>query len=182
MNLFDELREKFPELLNPAQAPPLVAHNQVSIALCGPDVRPLAEHLRSAYESRLVAVFAEDRVALEGVFYNYYVFEQLAEPCYVILQAPIAADQPRFPSLAAGLPAVNWQEREIQHWFGLEATGHPNPRRVALHDNWPDVPPLLKVFSSRQSPPPGGGERPLSPPARGERVFQIPGAPVHAGI
>ena len=121
MVLFDELREKFPDLVSPSPPPP-VAHGQVSIALRGPGVRPLAEHLISAYDSRLVAVFAEDRVAPEGVFYNYYVFEQPGAPCYLIFQAPIPVDQPRFPSLAAELPAVNWQEREIQDWFGLAAT------------------------------------------------------------
>src|ERR1035437_6752047 len=118
MGLFEELREKLPDLLSPSQAPLQAAHNQVSIALRGPDVREIAEHWISAYGSRLVAVFAEDRVAAESVFYNYYVFEQPGEARYVILQAPIPADQPRFPSLAAGLPAVNWQEREIQDWFG----------------------------------------------------------------
>jgi Ni,Fe-hydrogenase III large subunit len=129
-----------------------------------------------------VAVFAEDRVAPEGVFYNYYVFEQLSEPCYLIFQAPIPADQPHFPSLAAGLPAVNWQEREIQDWFGLEATGHPNPRRVALHDNWPNVHPLRKDFPLRQVLPLFEGERHVYRPTLGEGVFQIPVGPVHAGI
>jgi Ni,Fe-hydrogenase III large subunit/Ni,Fe-hydrogenase III component G len=180
MDLFDELREKFPDLVS--AAPPSVAHNQVSLALLGPDVRSLAGHLRSAYDSRLVAVFAEDRVAADGVFYNYYVFEQPGEPCYLIFQAPIPADQPSFPSLAAELPAVNWQEREIQDWFGLEATGHPNPRRVALHDNWPDVHPLRKDFPLRQVLPPFEGERHVYRPTLGEGVFQIPVGPVHAGI
>src|ERR1039458_5632789 len=99
MDVFDELRDKFPDLVSAAPAPLLLAHDQVSITLRGPDVGPLAEHLRSAYQSRLVAVFAEDRVAAESVFYNYYVFEQPGEPCYLILQAPIDADQPRFHSL-----------------------------------------------------------------------------------
>ncbi len=181
MDLFDELRVKFP-LLVPAPQPALhTPANQFSIALSGPDVRPVAEHLISAYGSRLVAVFAEDRVAAEGVFYNYYAFEQAGDPCYVILQAPIAAGQPRFPSLAASLPAVNWQEREIQDWFGLEATGHPNPRRVALHDNWPDVHPLCKNFPLRQVLPPFEGERHVYRPTLGEGVFQIPVGPVHAG-
>jgi len=158
------------------------AQPQVTIPLRGPDVRPVAEYLRSEYASRLVAVFAEDRVAAERVFYNYYVFEQPGEPCYLVLQAPIFADQPQFPSLAAGLPAVNWQEREIQDWFGLEAAGHPNPRRVALHDNWPDVHPLRKDFSLRQVLPPFEGERHVYRPTLGEGVFQIPVGPVHAGI
>ena len=176
--LFDDLRAKFPLLVDALQSAP----NQVSIALRGPDVRPVAEHLFEAYGSRLAAVFAEDRVAIEGVFYNYYVFEQPGEPYYLILRAPVAADEPRFPSLAAGLPAVNWQEREIQDWFGLEASGHPNPRRVALHDNWPDVHPLRKSFALRQTLPPFEGERHVYRPTLGEGVFQIPVGPVHAGI
>ena len=180
MDLFDELRDRFPDLVSPS--PPVATRGQVSIALLGADVRPLAGHLRSAYDSRLVAVFAEDRVAAEGVFYNYYVFEQPGEPCYLVCQAPIRAREPRFPSLAAELPAVNWQEREIQDWFGLEATGHPNPRRVALLDNWPDVHPLRKDFPLRQVLPPFEGERHVYRPTLGEGVFQIPGGPVHAGI
>jgi Ni,Fe-hydrogenase III large subunit/Ni,Fe-hydrogenase III component G len=177
MALFDELRVKFPLLVAAIQAAP----NQVTIALSGPDVRPVAEHLLEVYGSRLVAVLAEDRVAVEGVFYNYYVFEQPGEPCYLILQTPITASEPRFPSLAAGLPAVNWQEREIQDWFGLEASGHPNPRRVALHDNWPDVHPLRKDFALRQTLAPFEGERHVYRPTLGEGVFQIPVGPVHAG-
>ena len=181
MDLFDELRDKFPDLVRAAEGPLQVLPNQVSIELRDPDVRPVAEHLRLAYASRLVAVFAEDRVADEGVFYNYYVFEQPGEACYVILQAPIAARRPHFPSLAAELPAVNWQEREIQDWFGLEPIGHPNPRRVALHDNWPDVHPLRKSFPLRQVLPPFEGERHVYRPTLGEGVFQIPVGPVHAG-
>jgi Ni,Fe-hydrogenase III large subunit len=129
-----------------------------------------------------VAVFAEDRSAVEGVFYNYYVFERSGEPCYLILQARIPASDPRFPSLAAELPSINWQEREIQDWFGLEAVGHPNPRRVALHDNWPDVHPLRKDFPLHASLPSFEGERHVFRPTLGEGVFQIPVGPVHAGV
>jgi Ni,Fe-hydrogenase III large subunit/Ni,Fe-hydrogenase III component G len=182
MDFFEELRSKFPDLVSAGQGPPHPAHDQISIALLAADVRPLAAHLSSVYNSRLVAVFAEDCVAPEGVFYNYYVFEQPGEPCYLIFQAPVPAGQPHFPSLAAELPSVNWQEREIQDWFGLEATGHPNPRRVALHDNWPDVHPLLKSFPLRQVLPPFEGERHVYRPTLGEGVFQIPVGPVHAGI
>jgi Ni,Fe-hydrogenase III large subunit/Ni,Fe-hydrogenase III component G len=179
MGLYEELGIRFPGML---RAAPEEFPGQVSIGLSGADVRPIAEYLRTEYGSRLVAVFAEDRSAIEGVFYNYYVFEQPGEPCYLILQAPVAAGDPRFPSLAAELPAVNWQEREIQDWFGLEAEGHPNPRRVALHDNWPDVHPLRKDFPLREALPPFEGERHVYRPTLGEGVFQIPVGPVHAGI
>jgi Ni,Fe-hydrogenase III large subunit len=99
-----------------------------------------------------------------------------------VLKARIPADDPRFPSLASDLPAVNWQEREIQDWFGIEAVGHPNPRRVALHDNWPDVHPLRKDFPLDTVLPAFEGEQHLYRPTLGEGVFQIPVGPVHAGI
>ena len=116
MNFAQELHSRFPQLTGAVQA---ASAEQTTIALTGPDVRPIAEYLRAECRCRLVTVFAEDRTPLDGFFYNYYVFEQPGDPCYLILQAPIRGDEPHFPSLAAELPAVNWQEREIQDWFGL---------------------------------------------------------------
>src|SRR5206468_1846159 len=94
------------------------------------EVRSETERLLRTESARLAAVFAEDRVAAEGVFYNYYVFERPGDAEYLLLRAPVPASDPRFPSMAAELPSLNWQEREIQDWFGLEPEGHPNPRRV----------------------------------------------------
>src|SRR5271166_7088538 len=177
--LFQELRERFPEQIRSVDE---LIPNQVTVLLNGPDATGIARHLLSSYQARLVTVFAEDRVKTEGVFYNYYLFDRPGDAAWVILKAPIPADHPSFPSFAAELPAVNWQEREIQDWFGLKAVGHPNPRRVALHDNWPDVHPLRKDFPLRQVLPPFEGERHLYRPTLGEGVFQIPVGPVHAGI
>jgi Ni,Fe-hydrogenase III large subunit/Ni,Fe-hydrogenase III component G len=176
---FAELRERFGDLIQSCRAD---GPGEISILLGQSDARPVADFLRTEYGARLVTVFAEDRVAPEGVFYNYYVFEQRPDPQFLIVQVPIPADDPRFPSLAEELPSVNWQEREIQDWFGLEAVGHPNPRRVALHDHWPDVHPLRKGFRIGQVLPPFEGEQHVYRPTLGEGVFQIPVGPVHAGI
>ncbi|MGA2880953.1 MAG: NADH-quinone oxidoreductase subunit C [Bryobacteraceae bacterium] len=131
---------------------------------------------------RLTATFAEDRTEMESCYYVYYVFEKPDDARYLLLRTPVAIEHPVFPSLAAEFPAVNWQEREIQDWFGLAAEGHPNPRRVALHDNWPDVHPLRKTFSIDTVLPPLEGEQHLFRPTLGEGVFQIPVGPIHAGI
>ncbi len=178
-SLPEELRQRFPEQIRFVDEPVI---DQVTVLLNGPDVTSIVRHFLTDYQARLVTVFAEDRVKPEGVFYNYYVFDRPGDPSWVILKAPIPADQPSFPSLAAELPAVNWLEREIQDWFGLEAIGHPNPRRVALHDNWPDVHPLRKDFPLDTVLPPFEGERHVYRPTLGEGVFQIPVGPVHAGI
>ena len=156
--------------------------DQLYAAIAIADVPEVAASLRDRHAARLVTVFAEDRVGPEGCFYNYYVWERSGDPCYLILRARIPAGDPRFPSLAPGLPAVNWQEREIQDWFGIEAEGHPNPRRVALHDNWPDVHPLRKDFPYGEELPALEGEQHVYRPTLGEGVFQIPVGPVHAGI
>jgi Ni,Fe-hydrogenase III large subunit/Ni,Fe-hydrogenase III component G len=156
--------------------------DEIYLHVSDPDIRAITGYLRSEFSARLVAVFAEDRRSAEGVFFNYYVFEQKADARYLIVRAPVRADHPEFPSLSAELPAVNWQEREIQDWFGLRAAGHPNPRRVALHDNWPDVYPLRKDFALETVLPPFEGERHIYRPALGEGVFQVPVGPVHAGI
>ena len=153
---FDELHDRFPDLVRSVEE---TVSDQVVILSNGPDVTAIVRHLLTAHQARIVTVFAEDRVKAEGVFYNYYVFDRPGNPSWVILKAPVPERFPSFPSLAAELPAINWQEREIQDWFGLEAVGHPNPRRVALHDNWPDVHPLRKSFPLDTVLPPFEGER-----------------------
>jgi len=95
---------------------------------------------------RLASVFAEDRIAASSCFLLYYLFEHPEDRRFLLVRTAIDAATPTFPSVAAEVPAVNWQEREIQDWFGLVADGHPNPRRVALHDNWPEIHPLRKDF------------------------------------
>jgi len=177
--MFESLRQRFGQQVQSMRAE---RENETYIVLRDADIRPITQHLRGEFGARLVTVFAEDRRSVEGVFFNYYVFEQNGSAQYLIVQAPVRPDRLEFPSLSAELPAVNWQEREIQDWFGLTAVGHPNPRRVALHDNWPDVYPLRKDFPLETKLPPFEGERHIYRPALGEGVFQVPVGPVHAGI
>ena len=176
--LFEALQQKFGPQVQSMYA---AREDEIYLLVGDPDVREITQYLRSEYQARLVTVFAEDRCSAEGVFFNYYVFEQKGDTRYLIVRAPVRADDPQFPSLSAELPAVNWQEREIQDWFGLKAVGHPNPRRVALHDNWPDIHPLRKDFPIDTVLPPFEGERHIYRPALGEGVFQVPVGPVHAG-
>lgn len=175
----EALRQKFGAQIQSISAE---REDGIYVLLRDAEVRPIAQYLREEFEGRLVTVFAEDQRVAEGVFFNYYVFERKGNTQYLIVRAPVGPDHPVFPSLSAELPAVNWQEREIQDWFGLKAIGHPNPRRVALHDNWPDVHPLRKDFLIDTVLPPFAGERHLYRPALGEGVLQVPVGPVHAGI
>jgi Ni,Fe-hydrogenase III large subunit/Ni,Fe-hydrogenase III component G len=177
--MFENLREKFGRQI---QSVHLEREDEIYIYLSDPHIRPITQYLCGEFGARLVTVFAEDRRSAEGVFFNYYVFEQKGSHQYLIVRAPVTAESLEFPSLSAEFPSVNWQEREIQDWFGLKAVGHPNPRRVALHDNWPDVHPLRKDFAIDAVLGKFEGERHIYRPALGEGVFQVPVGPVHAGI
>jgi len=155
--------------------------SEIYLNVAASDVRAAVSDLLEKGH-RLSAAFAEDRLWAEGCFYVYNVFEQPDSVEYLLLRTLVSDRHPVFPSLAAEIPALNWQEREIQDWFGLIAEGHPNPRRVALHDNWPDVHPLRKDFAIDTVLPPFEGEQHVYRPTLGEGVFQIPVGPIHAGI
>src|SRR5216110_2496763 len=111
------------------------------------------------WNARLVSLFADDARQEDGAFHLYYVFALDAAHGFFILRVPISPDTPEFVSLTNAIPAVNWQEREIQDMFGLKLVGHPNPRRCALHDDWPEVYPLRKEFCLHTTLPPFAGER-----------------------
>jgi len=138
--------------------------------------------LYKKWNARLVSLFADDARAEDGTFHIYYVFALDAAHGFFILRVPIPKEDPRFASLTNAVPAVNWQEREIQDLFGLKLEGHPNPRRCALHDDWPEVYPLRKDFDLKTALPPFKGERHKFREVEGEGVFQVPVGPVHAGI
>ena len=138
--------------------------------------------LYKKWHARLINLFADDARAQDGAFHIYYVFALDAAHGFFILRVPVSPVLPQFLSLTNALPAVNWQEREIQDLFGLKLEGHPNPSRCALHDDWPDVYPLRKDFDMLTVLPPFTGERHKFRQVEGEGVFQVPVGPVHAGI
>lgn len=137
--------------------------------------------LYKKWNARLVSLFADDARSDVGVFHLYYVFALDSAHGFFVLRVGIPPEQPLFMSLTNALPAANWQEREIQDLFGLQLEGHPNPRRCALHDDWPDVHPLRKDFDLKTVLPPFSGERHKFREVEGEGVFHVPVGPVHAG-
>jgi Ni,Fe-hydrogenase III large subunit/Ni,Fe-hydrogenase III component G len=131
---------------------------------------------------RLASLFASDEGAASG-FALHHLWASTEPPGFVRVWAPVPRDDSRFPSIAATHPVANWFEREVMDYFGLTPDGHPNPRRVALHEDWPEGAwALRKDFDDRRSVPRVQGEFHPFRPVSGEGVFQIPVGPVHAGI
>lgn len=142
----------------------------------------LCAHCYKKHQARLAGVFAEDAREKERAFLIYYLLAFDAAHGFILLSAAVPPEKPEFISLTNAIPAVNWQEREIQDMFGLALVGHPNPRRCALHDDWPPINPLRKDFDLRTVIPAFTGDRHKFRQVEGEGVFQVPVGPVHAGV
>jgi Ni,Fe-hydrogenase III large subunit/Ni,Fe-hydrogenase III component G len=177
--ILTDLTERFGKRIKNVQAPrPDEIYFSAQMEL----VPGFCAQLYKKWNGRLVSLFADDARSGAGVFHLYYVFAIDAAHGFFILRVPVEPEQPRFTSLTNALPAANWQEREIQDLFGLKLEGHPNPRRCALHDDWPDIYPLRRDFDFKATLPPFHGERHKFRNVEGEGVFHVPVGPVHAGI
>ncbi|MHB8841580.1 MAG: hydrogenase large subunit [Candidatus Aquicultor sp.] len=127
-------------------------------------------------------IFAVDERSQKKGFSLHHIFTIPSRRCLLHVRSVIPADAPEFPSLALQLPAMNWHERKIADMLGLTPIGHPDPRRLVLHEDWPQgVYPWRNDFDSKQKVPRVKGTYEFHR-IEGEGVFEIPVGPVHAGI
>jgi len=98
------------------------------------------------------------------------------------LEVPLDRDHPSVPTLAAlSFPASRF-ERELRDLFGVEPVGHPQPRRLVLHQHWPETWHPLRADAGE--PPSFADDTRSYPfvPVEGPGVYEIPVGPVHAGL
>jgi Ni,Fe-hydrogenase III large subunit/Ni,Fe-hydrogenase III component G len=143
----------------------------------------VADAAMVALNGRLVSLFATDERATSARFLLHHVWSLPSAQAFLHVSTPIDPAAGCFPSIAATYPAANWFEREIMDFFGLTPVGHPNPARVALHDDWPDGAwALRKDFPLEGAVARVAGDFHPFRPVTGEGVFQVPVGPVHAGV
>jgi len=98
------------------------------------------------------------------------------------VRAMLPLDDPSYPALTPLLPAAHWDEREAADLLGLRPVGHPDPRRLVLHETFPDgYHPLRKDVPAGEPPPVADG-RWTAFTAEGEGIYQLPVGPIHAGV
>jgi Ni,Fe-hydrogenase III large subunit/Ni,Fe-hydrogenase III component G len=144
----------------------------------------LADVLRAEVGAELTLLAGADTRRDTGSFTLVYRFESRPPETgtVVVAEVDVPADDPTFPSLGTRWFAGTRYEREIQDLLGLRAEDHPDPRRLPLHQFWPDGYHPLR----HDAPAPGDfadDGRPF--PFRrveGEGIFEITVGPVHAGI
>jgi Ni,Fe-hydrogenase III large subunit/Ni,Fe-hydrogenase III component G len=145
------------------------------------DIRVLATALATLGLEPQVFTAADTR-ASSGDFTLVHVF---APPtCYpsVTVLSSLAPHDPRVPSLAMQSFAASLYEREVHDLFGIVPDGHPELRRLALHQFWPaGYHPLRRDTPARTDFRDEGQPFPFRR-VEGEGIFEITVGPVHAGI
>src|SRR6266567_6355147 len=113
-------------------------------------IRALADYLRDRFGGRPELILAEDTRAQRGEFTLRYIFELEGADVFVVASSFVPEDDRVFPSLATRWYLASRFEREILDLFGLSPVGHPDLRRLPLHQFWPtDYHPLLKNCIAR---------------------------------
>jgi Ni,Fe-hydrogenase III large subunit/Ni,Fe-hydrogenase III component G len=155
--------------------------DRVECRLSASQLPALADRLDRLGLAPQVIVAADTR-ATSGAFAVRYAFAPPTHRPLVIARISVAAGEATFPSLATRSFAASRFEREIQDLFGLTPVGHPDPRRLALHQFWPaGYHPLRADAASAMSFTDDGRPFPFRR-VEGEGVFEITVGPVHAGI
>lgn len=174
MNLDNQIKNFLPSTAVPELHGRAVAWQ----ARCEDMIR-LCEDLYYEHELPLMIISATDEREEIGYFRIRYIF---GIPRTNRFLAPYILVKKEFPSLTPRIHEASIYERKIKSFFGLEPCGHPNPRSLILHENWPaDAFPLRKDFDWRSRPAEAEREfqfRRLG----GEGIYEIPVGPVHAGV
>ncbi len=138
--------------------------------------------LASDEQARLVVMTGTDEREQDRGYGLYYTFA-LPTGALVTVESHVDPDRPEYPSVSRVVPAAHWYEREVKDLFGVEPTGHPDPRRLVLHDDWPrGQHPLRKDFDGRTPVPRQPHPHDAITGVRGEGVMEVPVGPIHAGI
>lgn len=130
----------------------------------------------------LTAMFGRDETA-SGLGYTIYmVFENFEKRDMDIAKAVFDPHgHLEYETLTKLVPAAAWFEREIKDMFGIIPKGHPDPRPLVLHENFPEgFFPLRKVVRKNQQE--RGTREYKMRTSDGEGLFEVPVGPIHAGI
>jgi Ni,Fe-hydrogenase III large subunit/Ni,Fe-hydrogenase III component G len=136
------LREKFGSAIQRADLP---NDNRLFLYVDRAAIRPICQHLFRDLDARYVISIGLDDRSASGQFLiaHDFAFDRDGLLCSVLAYLP--AGDPKVESISRVVPAANWAEREIRDLVGIEAVGHPYPKRLVLPDGWPEgLHPLRK--------------------------------------
>lgn len=175
--MFQEIITKY----IPKNYQPKTDGNVVTYNVPAAEIAMVCKQLYFEYGLPLKTITAVDDRKENGGFKILYVFgmpkENVFLAPYIILKGT-----EEFPSITRQIQQAFWHERKIKTFFGLNPVGHPDPRPLILHENWPsNVFPLRKDFNWQDRLAEANNTYEFQK-VDGEGIYEIPVGPVHAGI
>jgi len=138
----NQLKEKFGSQILRADFP---NENRLYVYVAPQALKAVCRYVFRDLDARYVISIGADDRPFSGDFlvFHDFAFDKDKILCSIITTAD--AGSPKVDSISDIIPAANWAEREIRDMFGVEAVGHPYPKRLVLPDGWPDnLHPLRK--------------------------------------
>jgi Ni,Fe-hydrogenase III large subunit/Ni,Fe-hydrogenase III component G len=166
------LPERVPFELHP------VGQHRFSVTIPAAELSGAARHLFDQGMRLALVSGHDDGIAMRVV----YLFTAGPPDTRIEVHVPLERSRPHVPSLAdVSFPASRF-EREMADLFGIEPFGHPQPRRLVLHQHWPEGWHPMRHGSG--NPPEMVADAGSFPfvPVEGTGVYEIPVGPVHAGL
>jgi len=147
----------------------------ISAAVGRQDLPAVVQYIRDELEGRFITSVGMDKRELSGCYEVVSIFGLDGEKNFLLLHTEVDPADPQIASITPLIPGANWAEREVRDMVGVHPTGHPDPRRLVLPDDWPEgVHPLRKDFRYNERPKPVAGARPdVKPPSKGSTVLPI---------
>jgi len=172
----EKLKNYLPENISPE-----INRDSVSFKITASTLKEVISNFVFEKKLSFKLMTATDERNEHGVFKIWYVFS-VPGTKHLIIPYLELTETIEFPSLALSVNQLWHYERLVHTFFGLTPVGHPDLRRVTLHENWPEnIYPLRKDFLWNTRPT----ETNLTyafETVTGEGIYEIPVGPIHAGI
>ncbi len=144
-------------------------------------IKDIVIDLHSHHNLPLKLMTATDERNQNQCFKIWYIFGIPKENAFVIPFIQLKNTE-EFASITPFIQEAWNYERQIKTFFGLTPIGHPDARRIILHDNsLGDVFPLRKDFVSKTISADDEHTYQFQQ-VEGEGIYEIPVGPIHAGI
>ena len=131
---------------------------------------------------RFVTLLGLDERSLGGDGLAVEAVATRADGTLARYRAGLSLGAASYPSITPLVPAAHWDEREARDLLGIVPVGHPDPRRLVLHERWPRGYHPLRKDVPADVPPPLADRHFVPFEVHGEGVYQLPVGPIHAGV
>ena len=111
-----------------------------------------------------------------------YLADKKAHEPFPLLRCRLESQAQRLESLATRIPLLGWYEREMMDLCGISFEGHPEPRRLVLHEGANPLLPPLDPRYPKDTIVPYMSEPWDLPPVEGNDVQILPFGPVRGDV